>query len=270
MVNMAEVCEANRGLVYAVAKRFYAVCAQDRAVDPEDLAQAGYVGLIEAARTYDETKGMFSTWAVVYIRNEIRAALGLLQRSPGPGQGLLSLDAEIGEGITLADTLEAPDDIEEEVDHTELVRVVRETVAALPAPQNELVRLHDLRGRNLSAAGRACGLTASAANSAYVRARENLYRNARLRALAGAHNLDLRTNWHRHVGLEQFRSTWTSSTEALAFWREAERRKTKRFAARASRAAVGVADTDRRETTPKGAARSQGLSVRRKGYHDTR
>ncbi len=234
MVNMTELCEENSGLVYTVAKRFRSACAADRAVDLEDLAQAGYIGLIEAARTYDENKGAFSTWAMLYIRNEMRAVLGLRQKRPPIDQGALSLDAEIGEDITLSDTIEATDNTEQATDQAELVRVVRQTVAALPAPQNELVRRHDLQGQNLSAAGRACGMTAAAASSAYVKARENLYRNASLKALAEAHRLDQRTRWHKQVGLEQFRSTWMSSTEALVFWREVERRKAERLAARAA------------------------------------
>ena len=31
--------------------------------------------------------------------------------------------------------------------------------------------------------------------------------------------LDRRTNWHMHKGLKAWKSDWTSSTEALAFWR---------------------------------------------------
>ena len=248
MVNMAEVCEENRGLVYAVAKRYRAACAADRAVDLEDLAQAGYIGLIEAARTFDETKGMFSTWATVYIRKELRAMLGLSRRDPRIEA--ISLDAEIGEDITLADTVEAPDNTEEAADQAELVQAVRETVNALPAPQNELVKRHDLQGQNLSAAGRACGLSASAASTAYVKARENLYRDASLRALAAAHRLDQRTDWHRQVGLTTFRSTWTSSTEALVFWREVERRKVERLAVRAAGGAVAGASASGRGNPP--------------------
>ncbi len=225
MVNMTEVCEKNRGLIYSIAKRYYTACGQDRAVDLEDLAQAGYVGLIEAAQTYDDTKGMFSTWATLYIRLEMRKVLGLQQRDPRAERDALSLDAEIGEDLTIADTLEAPDDTEEMLDRSELVRTVRDTVAELPAPQNELIRLHDLLGRNLSEAGRLCGLSPSAANGACQKARETLYRNTNLRALAEAHHLDQRTHWYRQVGVREYRSTWTSSTEALAFWREAEREK---------------------------------------------
>ena len=37
-----------------------------------------------------------------------------------------------------------------------------------------------------------------------------------MKELAG---LDRRTNWHMHKGLKAWKSDWTSTTEALAFWR---------------------------------------------------
>ena len=80
MVNMTEVCAEHHGLVYHIAKQYMRVCEYDRAVDIEDLAQAGYIGLIQAAQTYDESKGAFSTWAGIYIKMEIRKVLGLNRR----------------------------------------------------------------------------------------------------------------------------------------------------------------------------------------------
>ncbi len=38
--------------------------------------------------------------------------------------------------------------------------------------------------------------------------------------LTKAHGLDQRTQWYRHVGVEEYRNTWLSSTEMLVFWRE--------------------------------------------------
>ena len=227
MVNMAKVCEQNRGLVYHIAKRYMAACQNDRATDIEDLAQAGYIGLIEATSTYDENKGAFSTWATVYILKEVRKALGLQRRDPRADQGALSMDATLleGEEITLADTIASPDDTEEGFDQNELVQAVRATVDALPDGQRELVRGHNLLGQSIAAVGRRIGLTSSAAQNTYRKGRDRLHRDARLRALAEAHHLDQRTDWHRHVTLSGYRRTWTSSTEALVFWREEQQRR---------------------------------------------
>ena len=222
MVNMAEVCSEHRGLVYKVAQHYLKVCRYDRAIDIEDLAQAGYIGLMQAIQTYDENKGAFSTWAAVYIKLEMRKALGITRLDRRADQGAASLDEIIPgvEDTTLLDTLEALDDTEGEYDHRELVQGVQSTVATLPETQRTLVQLHDLQGKSLSAIGRSCGLTTSATYQTYRKAIRNLHHNPRLRALAKAHHLDQITNWYRHVGIEQYRSTWMSSTEAIAFWRE--------------------------------------------------
>ena len=57
----AEVCSTHKGLVYHIAKQYLKVCEYDRAIDIDDLAQAGYIGLMQAVQTYDETKSSFST-----------------------------------------------------------------------------------------------------------------------------------------------------------------------------------------------------------------
>jgi len=181
MVNITEVCSAHKGLVYHIAKQYIRVCTFDRAVDIEDLAQAGYMGLIQAVQTYDESKGAFSTWAGIYIKMEIRKVLGLSRRDQRADHGAASLDEMLpgAEDITLLDTLEAPEDIVGEYDQDEFVQGIRGIVDTLAEPERELVQLHDLQGVGLSAAGRTCGLTPSAANHIHSKAMRNLRRNPR-------------------------------------------------------------------------------------------
>ena len=219
---MAEVCSTHKGLVYHIAKQYIKVCEYDRAIDIDDLAQAGYIGLMQAIQIYDETKSSFSTWAAIYIKLEMRKVLGITRRDQRADQGAASLDEMItgAEDITLLDTLEASDDTEGEYDHTELVDGVRGIVATLAEPQRTLVQQHDLQGLSLVHAGQSCGLESSAVYRAHQQAIRRLRRDPRLRALAKAHYLDQITNWHRHVGMQEYSTTWMSSTEAIAFWRE--------------------------------------------------
>ncbi len=73
---MAELIEANRGLVRTVALRF-----RDRGVEMEDLLQIGTIGMIKAIRNFDTARGTcFSTYAVPLIFGEIRRHL----RDEGP------------------------------------------------------------------------------------------------------------------------------------------------------------------------------------------
>lgn len=63
-----EFIKSNFGLVHACCKRF-----AHRGVEYDDLFQAGCMGLIKAARDFDESRGFaFSTYAVPVILGEIK------------------------------------------------------------------------------------------------------------------------------------------------------------------------------------------------------
>ena len=222
MVSMTEACAEHRGLVYHIAKQYQTVCLYDRAADTEDLIQAGYIGLMRAVQTYDESKGIFSSWAVIYIKLEMRKVLGINRGKQRADMNAASLDEVVPgtEDATLLDTLEAIDDIEGGFDHAELVQGVRSAVELLPDPQSTLVDMHDLQGRELAEIGNRCGLTANAAYKAHRNGLKKLRRDPQLLALARAHHLDRRTNWYRHVSAKRYKTTWMSSTEAIVFWRE--------------------------------------------------
>lgn len=69
-MNNTEI-EQNLGLVHSVAKRFIG-----RGAEYEDLVQIGSVGLVKAARNFDESTGYkFSTYAVPMIMGEIKRYL---------------------------------------------------------------------------------------------------------------------------------------------------------------------------------------------------
>ena len=73
---MAELIEANGGLIRTIALRF-----RERGVDFEDLVQIGTIGMIKAIRNFDTERGTcFSTYAVPLIFGEIRRHL----RDEGP------------------------------------------------------------------------------------------------------------------------------------------------------------------------------------------
>ncbi len=63
-----EFIKSNFGLVHACCKRF-----TGRGVEYDDLFQAGCMGLVKAARDFDESRGFaFSTYAVPVILGEIK------------------------------------------------------------------------------------------------------------------------------------------------------------------------------------------------------
>ncbi len=63
-----EFAEQNMGLVHALAGRF-----RGRGIEYEELVSAGCMGLVKAARGFDESRGLrFSTYAVPVILGEIK------------------------------------------------------------------------------------------------------------------------------------------------------------------------------------------------------
>lgn len=63
-----EFVEQNQGLVHLLANRF-----RGRGIEYEELFSAGCMGLIKAARGFDESRGLqFSTYAVPVILGEIK------------------------------------------------------------------------------------------------------------------------------------------------------------------------------------------------------
>ncbi len=63
-----EFIEQNMGLVHSLANRF-----RGRGIEYEELVSAGCMGLVKAARGFDESRGLqFSTYAVPVILGEIK------------------------------------------------------------------------------------------------------------------------------------------------------------------------------------------------------
>lgn len=226
MVNWTEVCEQHSGLVYTIARRYLGACEHDPAIDIDDLMQTGFIGLMQAASTYDDTRGSFANWAAFYIRQEIRLMLSLHRKQPRVRMLELSLDAPLSEGEepTLGDTVASDMDIEADVQQQEVVQAVRVAVDRLPEGQRMLVCLCDLQGRSLRDVARVCGLPLNMAKNTRKKGQNTLFFDKNLRALTTEDKLDKTTNWHQHVGIANYRSTWVSSTEALVFQREERRR----------------------------------------------
>ncbi len=67
-INEEEFVKDNLGLVHSCCKRF-----AGRGIEYDDLFQAGSMGLLKAARDFDESRGfMFSTYAVPVILGEVK------------------------------------------------------------------------------------------------------------------------------------------------------------------------------------------------------
>ena len=120
-----QLVENNMKLVYRITTDL-AKSGKLRFAEMEDAEQAGMLGLVKAAKAYDEGRGIaFSTLAFACIRNELWHMYSEKKRQPTT----YSLDAMEGEKSvdqpdrTLGDAIQANDDTEAEVLEKEIEKL---------------------------------------------------------------------------------------------------------------------------------------------------
>lgn len=213
----------NKGLLSWAARRYAGAARRDSAISYEDLLQAAFLGLVDASRTYDASKGeTWPTWALWYIRKEIHALIGWRDgKFIKAHSGAVSLDAPISEDFdeTALDALE--DDTLAPVDAGAILdddrRIVREAVADLKDDrQREVVERWQLGGETQAAVAESLGVSSERVRQFWKKAQKTLARDQRLRQLM---YLEDCTPYYQRVTLARFNTTNTSQTERAALWR---------------------------------------------------
>lgn len=133
-----KIIRHNLRLVAHIAKKYYALPA-----DQDDLISIGTIGLIKAVNTFDHTrKARFSTYASRCIENEIRMQL----RHGRKTAGTVSLQDAIetgkdGSSLTVADVVQDPFCMEEELEKGDLSARLRACVGQLNGRERQIILL---------------------------------------------------------------------------------------------------------------------------------
>ena len=225
-----DLYEQNKWLLYSTARKYRGYCEMDPAVSFEDLVQAGFIGLVDAARTYNNEKLPWSYHARWCMIKEIYNVLGLRNGKPIKAHtGAISLDcpalADEENSASLGDLL--PDDSIPPPDEALLLEEVqisvRRAIDNLTDPrQRHIMTVYMLEGKSLSDAATMIGMTPMQARQVYFRAVSILSRNFRLRSLV---DLDDRTRFYARKSVQAFNQDWTSVTEEAALWRVEQQEK---------------------------------------------
>ena len=192
-----------------------------RGCEVDDLIQSGYIALVEAVKTYRPVGAKFLSWYEYYLRRAFNDCQGLRKRSDLLDRCVISLEAERyadNDSETWIDSI--PDDedhiadAEDRLYQAQLREAIDKALNEIPARQALVVRRTDLEDRTLAEAGAEIGVSFQRAGVLRRDALRALHNNQGLRAFL-ADNL----NYYFHVGPNQFNTTHTSSTEALALRR---------------------------------------------------
>ncbi|MBR6165551.1 MAG: sigma-70 family RNA polymerase sigma factor [Clostridia bacterium] len=221
----ADIVEQYKRWVCKIANQYQSFLGKNGRMDMEDLKQAGYIGLLQAQKTYIPDNGAFTGWSAFYIRKYIRYTIGFRQDgSLPPGWMEISLDAPLPEadGLTLkdiiADTEVLPPEeaIVEAQQQLEVSEHVRKAVERLKnGKQREVITKVYLEEQTTEEAADSMGLTAKQIRSISLEGRYKLQRDRKLKTLAKKY-------FGLHVGKKAFNSTFTSAVELAVLRREQE------------------------------------------------
>jgi RNA polymerase sigma factor (sigma-70 family) len=148
--------------------------------DRDDLESLGYIGLIQAAQTYDPTRGVqFSTYAYRCIENKISSTV---VRAKNRQVDCISLSLLIGEDEDTPLEDQIPDEsatAEATVIDQESHQALWEAVQQLPAPHDVIIRRMYLDGQPLAEVARELRLSPQRVQFLHSRALRMLRRHVR-------------------------------------------------------------------------------------------
>ena len=209
------ICQENTGLVHYFAKRYRAQTAPDY----EDVVQAGFIGLMNAAQSFDHKAGAWSSWAGLHIRREMRQVIGLRGKQTLTA---VSIDTPIadGEDITLADMIADANlpELDARILQEETVRTVREAVEAVEnAAERAAVKSVYLDGLTASEAARRLDINTRELSMLLRNGKAKLRKDKRL--LKALSELDAETRFYAKKGIAAFTRDQSSVVEDAVIWR---------------------------------------------------
>ena len=218
----AEVIQQYSAWIQKVANKYTGIVNDSGVFDMEDLHQAGCMALLEAQKTFDPDGGRnFMSWSLLPIRNAMLDLMGYRDKARHiPPAPMIPLDRRIGDDSEdrLMDIIEDPDliPIDEQIcekETREETKVeVRAAVDRLKSPeQREVIRRLYLDGQERDRIANDMGIEPKKVGSLDREARRKLRRDKRLCEYAMP---------FFKVGVNRFRSTWTSAVEAAVIWRD--------------------------------------------------
>ena len=136
---LEKLFERHKGLLYKYSLKYFI-----KGYDREDLEQIGWIEFLKAVDRYNKDFGIdFVAYVTILLRNRYISLLNKKELTIK----LSSLDAPIGEDITLKDTLEDNFSMEKDLEEKEEIRFLREAINFLEEEEREfIIYIHKERG----------------------------------------------------------------------------------------------------------------------------
>lgn len=172
-------------LILKITSKYYPFLS-GAGIEPDDLKQEAYLAFLHATETYQQGKGLFSSWLIFHVKGSCRRALKLDTKVFQK----VSLDTPLAqdeEGRTLIEFLADARTMscEETAELTDLQRIVRGAVAQLTECDRRFI--HDIYWdeRSIREAGERAGdTTVGRAASRHQRILRRLGRDHEIRSLS--------------------------------------------------------------------------------------
>lgn len=175
--------------------------------DAEDLVQQGFLVLVDAVKHFDPDRG---APFFPYFRKCLRYSFS---RYIGSRPATISLETELFEGVTLADTLKSDLDLEGDAVRAAYIDALSDALSASLSKLNteirEVVTVKYKNNLTRAETARRLCRTVQEIQALEAKAMRRLRKDRALREF-------VTSDCYHGVGVSTFRRTWTSSTERIA------------------------------------------------------
>lgn len=208
------------------ARQYMANLITPRGIDVEDLKQAGYLAMIDAAEHYDPDGGAsFLHFLTFHLHHHFTMAAGLQSdRSKGdPINTEISLDRQLREGKpeTLADLQTTNDDAleaaEKRIYNVELRAALENALDQIRPEDARTIRARFFDEKTLAETAEESGVSTERIRQRERHGLRDLERKARAKKNSLLAYIELRTDYYHRTN---YQHTLTSPVEALAIYRE--------------------------------------------------
>ena len=205
-----------------------------RAVDEDDLIQAGFVAMMEAVKTYrDDMECGFIGWLAFHLKTSFNETIGVRSKRQkrDPIHHCLSLDAPISDddpdlflGDTVADPNDPFEECEREIWLEQLGKALEAALQDLPKDQADILRRRYYDGNTLAEIAEDMNASGTAVKSKETKGLRKIRTGRHGPQLAQFNKawaeIDRRTPWFYSVSVERYQRTRMSAVEILAIRRE--------------------------------------------------